>query len=183
MAGRILIIGGPGSGKTTLAARLSERMGIGVHHLDEVARLGGGRGPETSAEERRAAIDAILALPEWIAEGVHLGWTEPLLTAAGSIVWLDHVAWHRSSGRILRRFVGGALAEARQRRGRERFLRLRDYGRRLRELVVSLPETRSYPHAELEAALEAYSEKVIRCRTAAEVVAAAEAVADEWRPA
>ena len=175
-AERLVVVGGPGSGKTTLALELGEALGLPVHHLDNIARVGGGRGAETSADDRTAAVRDILASGRWIAEGVHLGWTDPLLDGAEAIVWLDHVRWQTSSRRVLRRFVRQALDEARRRKGRERFLRLGDYARRLRELAMSLPETRSYPHDELEATLATHTDKVLRCRTPADVAGVAGAL-------
>jgi hypothetical protein len=169
---RVLVCGGPGSGKTTFARELGRRTLAPLHSLDEVAREGGGRGTETSAGERAAAVARILATPRWIAEGVHLGWTQPLMAGADAIVWLDHVEWHKSSGRIIRRFLRQAITEARGRRGRERFLRFGDYARRLRELIVSVPETRTYPYEELERALAPYARKLTRCRSADDVDAA-----------
>jgi adenylate kinase family enzyme len=175
----VYVCGGPGSGKTTFATALAHRTGTAAHHLDNIARVGGGSGPETTADERQAAIDNILGQNAWIAEGVHLGWTQPLLDSAEAIVWLDHVAWHRSSGRIMRRFVSGALAEMRRRKGRERFLRFRDYARRLRELASAVPETRTYPFDELERALAPFADKVVRCRTQDDVTAALESLAGD----
>jgi adenylate kinase family enzyme len=174
---RIFIVGGPGSGKSTLARHIASRTGQPIHHLDEVARVGGGSGPPRSDGERAADVARILDSERWIVEGVHLGWTEPLLDAADAIIWLDHVAWRRASTRIARRFVSGALAEARRRRGRERFLRLRDYARRLRELAAAVPETRGYQPATTEEALARYAAKVVRCRTADDVAAAVARVA------
>ncbi len=168
-AERIFIVGPSGSGKTTLAAQVAELTGLPVHHLDAIARVGGGRGPATSSAECASAVAQIVATGRWIAEGVQLGWTAPLFEAADAIVWLDHVTWRRSSGRVLRRFVSGALGEARRRRGRERFLRVRDYARRLRELAVSLPDTRTYPAAEVAQAVAGYQAKTVRCRAHADV--------------
>lgn len=181
---RVFIIGGPGSGKTTLAERVSRQLGLPTHHLDEVARIGGGTGPQRSAAERAASVEAIVASGRWVAEGVHLGWTSALFEAADVIIWLDHVAWKRSSGRIVKRFVSNAVAEARRQRGWRRFLRLRDYGRRLRELAAAIPESRAYERAPdgqhhggaaavtrsaTVAALEPYQPKLVHCRTSAQV--------------
>jgi hypothetical protein len=141
---RIHITGGPGSGKTHLATRLAAITGLAVHHLDNVARVGGGDGPVRSDEERQPMVDAILASDGWITEGVHLGWTEPLLERAEVIVWLDSTTWPKAAGRIVRRFVAGAWREARTRKGRERFSRFWDYGRNLRSLSDALLETRRY---------------------------------------
>lgn len=169
MVDRVYVCGGPGSGKSTFGAELSSRTGIEVVALDEIAREGGGRGKETTADERAASVNRILEKPRWIAEGVHLGWTAPLMEAADKIVWLDHVSPAQSSGRITRRFFSQAWSEFRRRKGRDKFFRFRDYGRKLRELFVSVPETRTYPSAELEAALEPHAAKVIRCRATADV--------------
>jgi adenylate kinase family enzyme len=185
---RIFVIGGPGTGKTTLAMELGRRTGLPVHALDEVARVGGGTGPERTVDERAQSIAEILASGGWVAEGVHVGWSEPLLDAADVIIWLDHTAWRRSSARIVRRFVSQAVAEARQRRGRARFMRFRDYGRRLRDLAVAIPETRAYQkggsgragdtaqssagsRAATAALLERYADKVVHCTSAADVEA------------
>ena len=141
---RVHIIGGPGSGKTSLAADIAARTGIPVHQLDEVARVGGGNGPVRSPQERARLVDAILAGERWITEGVHLGWVEPFLERADVIVWLDYVSWRRATRRIVRRFVEGAIAEMRTRPARERFTRFRDYGRHLRTLGGAILDTRRY---------------------------------------
>jgi hypothetical protein len=184
---RILIIGGSGSGKTTLAQRISQESGLPIHSLDDIARVGGGGGPERSLTERAAGVGRIVGSKRWIAEGVHLGWTDDLLEAADAIIWLDHVDWPRSSGRLVKRFVGQAIAEARRQRGWRRFLRVRDYGRRLRELAAAIPESRGYhrsaggpgsnggpapSRAATAAALAPYRQKLIHCRSNADVDAA-----------
>jgi hypothetical protein len=182
---RIHITGGPGSGKTHLATRLAGITGLSVHHLDNVARVGGGDGPVRSDDERQPLVDAILASDGWITEGVHLGWTEPLLERADVIVWLDSTTWPHAAGRIVRRFVAGAWREARTRRGRERFARFWDYGRNLRSLREALLETRRYytaqgvdggrprsPTLDTRVAtreqLGAYQGRLVLCRDAAE---------------
>lgn len=187
-ARRVFVVGGSGSGKTTLARTIGSRAGLAVHELDFVARVGGGNGPERTAAERARLVADIVASPRWVVEGIHLGWTEPLLEAADVIVWLDHVPWAGSSRRIVRRFVAQAFAEARRQRGWRRFLRLRDYGHRLRELGAAIPETRRYhaagasgdPSASRAAAAEAlhrHQDKLIHCRTPADVERAVEFVA------
>jgi cytidylate kinase len=191
---RIHITGGPGSGKTHLATRLAAITGLTVHHLDNVARVGGGDGPVRTKDERQPLVDAILASDGWITEGVHLGWTEPLLQRADVIVWLDSNSWPRAAGRILRRFVVGAWREARARRGRERFTRFWDYTRNLRSLGDALVETRRYytadgmkdrrprsPTLDTRIAtrdqLEAYSARIVTCRDAQDAEAFARSLA------
>lgn len=141
---RIHIVGGPGSGKTFLASRLAAGLGLQVTHLDEIARVGGGTGPARSMQERRRDVAFLAATPAWVTEGVHLGWTDELLERAEVVIWLDHVGSAKASRRILIRFLKNAVAEMRRRRGRERFLRLRDYARQLRDLIAGVRETRGY---------------------------------------
>jgi cytidylate kinase len=190
---RIYVIGGSGSGKSTLARQIGERTGLPVHDLDRVARIDGVAGSDRSIDERTELVRGILNSGSWIVEGIHLGWTRPLMEAADTIIWLDHVTWGTSSRRIVRRFVGGALAEARRQRGLRRFLRLRDYRDRLRELAAAIPESRRYHSAGDDAASEAsraatadvlrpYEWKVVRCRTEAEVASALEASTGNGRP-
>jgi len=178
---RIVIVGGTGSGKTTLATVLSGAVGLPAHHLDEIARHGGGTGVQRSPAERAAALAEILESSHWIAEGIHLGWTDDLLQAADVIIWLDHVSWRSSSARMVKRFVRQALDEARREKGLRRFARFGDYARHLRDLLRAIPEARGYHQtagggsqpAETRAATAArmalHSDKLIHCRTAADV--------------
>ena len=190
---RIHIVGGPGSGKTSLATQLAARTGLPVHHLDDVARVGGGDGPLRSEEERNLLVEAILGQDGWITEGVHLLWTEPFLERADVIVWLDYISWSRATGRIVRRFFSGALREMRSRRGITRFTRFRDYGHQLRTLGSAIVEARHYygppqKHADAPAPggtddatsgswsataaqLAPFEAKLVHCRSAAEVTA------------
>jgi hypothetical protein len=180
---RIFIVGGSGSGKTTTARRLAEALGLPVHHLDEIARVGGGKGPARPDAERAAAVAAIVASPRWIVEGIHLGWTDDLLQAADVIVWLDHVSWQDSSRRIVRRFMQQALTEARRQKGLRKVTRFGDYARQLKWLLAAIPESRGYARgasaqperlitrAATRDRLSALSGKLIHCRSVSDVEA------------
>jgi len=174
---RIHIIGGPGSGKTTLARELGAYLGIEVHELDQVAFTGRDF-QERPFPDRVAAIDAIADRPAWITEGLFVRWTDELLAHAKMIVWLDHVSWQRGFFRITRRFVESAVREAKKRQGLQRFARFGDYARHVKQLFQVFSSTRAYyagkpyratgrieSRLTTAAHLEPYAEKVIHCCT------------------
>lgn len=107
-ARRFHIIGGPGSGKTTLARQIAAITGAPVYGLDAVA-FENGAGPERAPDARLADAACITAQAAWVSEGVYLGWTETFFAAAERILWLD-MPWRVARGRIVRRHV---LAELR----------------------------------------------------------------------
>src|SRR5579885_465043 len=105
---RIYIVGGPGSGKTTLAHQLSERLRLPVHELDEIAfidfKATVGLARRRPLAERLAAVEAVARQPAWICEGLAAGWAEALLNASDLVIWLD-VPWHCALRRILARYL------------------------------------------------------------------------------
>jgi len=92
---KIHIIGGPGSGKTTLAQELSARLHIPHYDLDKL----------------NWELDDVLATaeqPAWITEGIYLIWTDPLLYHADYIVLLE-VSWPVAAWRIITRHISKSL--------------------------------------------------------------------------
>jgi adenylate kinase family enzyme len=186
---RIHILGGPGSGKSTLAHRLGSALCIEVHELDHIAYEGRDFTPRP-LEERLDDVHAIAAAPEWIAEGIHLGWTDELLRRADLIVWLDYAGWGRAAVRIILRFTTAAVAEVRVQSGRNKFTRFADYRRHLRQLAGVLLSSRDYykpAHAarrypvtrqSAEQHLLPHETKVVRCESVADVRRLLEALTD-----
>jgi glycosyltransferase involved in cell wall biosynthesis len=141
-AKRILVAGGSGSGKTTIAGQLATRRQLPVHHLDEIA-LAPTDGRLRALEERVAAVHAIAAGDEWVVEGIYTGWTAELYDRAEVIVWLDSVSSRTAVWRVIGRFGSNALAEMR-RRGLRGLIRPREQLRHLTDLGRSIRETRAY---------------------------------------
>ncbi len=140
---RIHIIGGPGSGKTTLAQELAVYLEIEAYELDKIAFTG----PDFEDRplgDRVADIHAIAIRPAWVTEGLFVQWTEELMSQASIIVWLDHVNWKRSIWWITKRFVKLAIREARKRQGLEKFTRFTDYARHMRQLIQVFFNSRAY---------------------------------------
>lgn len=141
-------MGGPGSGKSTLARRVGQRLGIPVHHLDDLYRDGGGTGPIRTPRERDELVERVIRLHAWVTEGVHLGWTDPFIEDADIVVWLDTVGWGSASRRVARRFIrGGAVGLGRGARvatARGAGSRLLAAAGHVRDLGRSIAESRAY---------------------------------------
>ena len=82
---RIVIVGSPGSGKSTFARALRDKTGLPLYYLDRVFH----RADRTtvSREEFDAAVREILARPAWIIDGNYQR-TLPLRFAACTDIFL-----------------------------------------------------------------------------------------------
>ncbi len=155
-----MIIGSSATGKTTLALRLSDRLGLPVFHLDSVAAVGGDADPgalhapvddrPTTAFEprpladRRRIVEQMAEGPRWIAEGAFLDWTDPLLERAETIVWLDHPGLVTVTTRILHRVRRSRARESLQHEGIHRVIRPRAYLRHGVDLLQELWDVSGY---------------------------------------
>lgn len=184
MVRRVLVIGGPGSGKTTLAAQLAADLGVDAVHLDRaIAHRPPSGGDATTPlrdgirvpdEERRAQATAAAARPSWVAEGVYAGWTEPLRDAADLIVWLD-LPGHVAALGVAQRQLGLLRTRSGDRYdvgGFVRLLRRAAWGYR-RGPVATAAALRARDGANSSATVEAFlaasEAKVVRCRTRRDV--------------
>lgn len=140
---RIHIIGGPGSGKSTLARALGRALSAPVYELDKIA-FEGQNFCERPLEIRLREVHEIARQPQWISEGIFIGWMDELARNAEVILWLDTVPWHDAMWRIVLRFCQNGWREVGRQRGVNKFLRVRDYHRNLGQLWGVLFSSHSY---------------------------------------
>jgi len=99
------VIGPTGSGKTTFARLLAEK--LGVPHIELDALFWKPSWVESSADELRANVEPLLMGEGWVVDGNYSGKLGTLvLDAADEIVWLDlplRTTWWRLLRRTVRR--------------------------------------------------------------------------------
>jgi adenylate kinase family enzyme len=99
---RILVYAVYGAGKSTLAARLAERLDLPWHPVDDLLWEPGW--VEVPVAEQRRRIEAICRRDRWILDGAYHGWRDVPLARADLVVGLDYPRW-LSFSRLLRRTV------------------------------------------------------------------------------
>lgn len=106
---RIHIIGGSGSGKSYIAALLSDKLHIPHFDLDEIFwdQKSNEYGVKAPEDERDRRLREIISLNSWIVEGVYRSWVEPSFAAADMIAVLmtplsiqEERIWKRYEERI-----------------------------------------------------------------------------------
>jgi hypothetical protein len=167
---RVHILGGPGSGKTTLAARLSRRLGVTAYDLDAVA-YERGAGQKRDLASRCADAERIARTSGWVTEGIYLSWCRPLAESADRIIWLD-VPWGTAVYRILRRHLALSLAGTNRHPGLTRLARFAWSTRRYYLGPPGQPaddDDGAITRAATAIWLRSYAGKVIRCRAGYDV--------------
>jgi len=99
---RILIIGAPGAGKTTLSAALAQKLRLPIHHLDHLRWM-----PGWQLRENNDYLDKTYQLcehPQWIMDGMHYRTLMLRLDYADMIIFLD-MTRRRCIWRIFKRMV------------------------------------------------------------------------------
>ncbi|MBF2489084.1 AAA family ATPase [Listeria marthii] len=87
---KIRIIGSVGSGKTTLAKKLSEWQQIDYFETDRIVWKREATEVRRTDSEKAAVLTNILQQENWIIEGVHLeDWATESLIQADAIIFLD----------------------------------------------------------------------------------------------
>lgn len=102
---KIHIVGGPGSGKSFLAKKLSRELGIPHYDLDDIQWANeSGYEKKRDTGERDALLEQILQRDDWIMEGVYYAWCGRCFEDADRIYLLT-VPRRVYRYRILRRFL------------------------------------------------------------------------------
>lgn len=97
---RVLVYGVTGSGKTTLARRLGEALGVPWFEADQLTWLPNWK--EVTLEDQQTAITAVCARDRWVLDTAYGKWRHIPLARATLIVALDYPRWV-SLGRLIRR--------------------------------------------------------------------------------
>ena len=97
---RILVIGSPGSGKTTFSLELSKILGVGVTHLDRL--FWRDNWVNVSNDEFDSQLSAVLESDSWIIDGNYSRTLDMRLERCDTVFFLDYPAAVSLSGYFCR---------------------------------------------------------------------------------
>jgi adenylate kinase family enzyme len=99
---RVLVIGSPGAGKSTLATEIARRVGLPLVHLDR--HYWRAEWIEPDKEEWARQVEGLAAGGSWVMDGNYGGTLAMRLARADTVIWLDFPVW-LCVWRILRRAI------------------------------------------------------------------------------
>ena len=98
---RVAIIGCGGAGKSTLARKMGEKLGLPIHHLDRLYWCAGWK--ERVLNEWKLLHDNLCNEAEWILDGNYSSTMDVRLKACDTVIYLDFPR-HLCLYRVLKRF-------------------------------------------------------------------------------
>lgn len=109
---KVLLIGSPGAGKSTLALQLAEELQLPILHLD---KLWHATDYSAAARERfRQEIEAFMASHDsWLIDGNYANRLPQRLAQADHVIWLDYSRWLCFYRVLLRSFQARFLGKKR----------------------------------------------------------------------
>ena len=102
MYNRISIVGGAGTGKTTLSNLLSEKYNIPVTHIDGIHHLKNWQVRDKL--ERDKIILDIVEKEKWIIDGTYKDTIKQRVERSDLVIWLDYSTFAQIKG-VLKRFL------------------------------------------------------------------------------
>ena len=84
---RVMVVGGPGSGKSTMAIALGEITGLPVFHMDQIHYRSGWA--ERELDDKISMANAVEARNRWIFEGGLSSTYVNRSARADTVIWLD----------------------------------------------------------------------------------------------
>ena len=84
---KVIVIGCPGSGKSTFSRALAEKTGLPLYCLDMM--YWNADRTHVSKEEFRERLDAVLGRDSWIIDGNYASTMEKRLIASDTVIFLD----------------------------------------------------------------------------------------------
>jgi len=112
---RVFIIGTMGSGKTTLAKSIANKLGIKHNSLDDIywtRKYTKKRSPE----KRERLVKKIIKNKKWVIEGVFQSWVGEIAKKADLIIWLN-LHPRRLTWNIIKRYIKNSLSGKEKERG------------------------------------------------------------------
>jgi predicted kinase len=168
---RIYIVGGPGSGKTSLGLTLSRRLGVPLLQLDEIwGRLFGrdadGGVAEATHEFRKSLVAEYVTGDAWVIEGAEPPFLDALAETSDLIVWCD-VRFAVAASRMIRRHV---MADLRRDNRYPGYRRLYGFLRSVRGRYAAKPDLAGDPwtkwtRAHVADGARRHEQKVVRLGT------------------
>lgn len=99
---KISIIGGPGTGKTTLSNNIGKELNYPIYHIDGIHHLE--NWVKRDSEERDRIILEKVNEPKWVIDGTYRSTLEQRVKNSDLIIFLDYSSFDRLKGILSRYF-------------------------------------------------------------------------------